>query len=113
MAQGMKLSDALAQGKSQLLLLNDFINKSILDRAMLHAQTSGIFSPFVSTSRLRHVARSFALGKGLPAFILKIEGPEDAFYDFNKIRDTHGIPHPPEFKWLEELGIPLQIEVHL
>jgi hypothetical protein len=109
-ARGLTLADAIAHARSQLLLLNDFVNRSILERAMLQAQTSGIFSPFVSTSRSRNVARSFVLGKGLPGFILKIEGPEDAFYDFNKIRDTYDIPPPTEFEWLEELGVPLQIE---
>ncbi len=106
----MNLSEAITHAKSQLILLNDFINKSILERVMLNAQTSGIFSPFVSTSKRRDVARSFALKEGLPGFVLKIEGPVDAFYDFNKIRDINGIPQPTEFAWLEELGIPLQIE---
>lgn len=104
------MSDAIAQARNLLVLLSDFSNKSILERAMLQAQTSGIFSPFVSTSRSRSVARSFVENKGLPGFILRIEGPEDAFYDFNRIRDTYGIPPPTEFEWLKELGVPLQIE---
>jgi hypothetical protein len=77
---------------------------------MLNAQRSGVFSPFVSTSSSRDVARSFALDGHTPGFILTIEGPEDQLYDFHKIRDMNGIPHPSEFMWLKEFGIPLQID---
>jgi hypothetical protein len=99
----------MIHAKNQLEVLKDFTNKSVLERAMQQAQTSGIFSPFVSSSRHRYVARSFALDRGSPGFIIKIQGPEDAFYDFNKVRDACGIPHPTEFLWLGELGIPFEI----
>lgn len=104
------MDDALIHARCQLEYLNDFSNKSLLEKVMLNAQRSGLLSPFVSTSRSRDIARSFALSEGPPGFILTIEGPEDAFYDFNTIRDRYGIPHPTEFKWLEELGIPLQVD---
>jgi hypothetical protein len=77
---------------------------------MLNAQRSGVFSPFVSTSSNRNVARSFALDGNTPGFILTIEGPEDRLYDFRQIREMNRIPHPSEFMWLNEFGIPLQIE---
>jgi hypothetical protein len=92
------------------MYLNDFDNKSILERAMLNAQRSGVFSPFVSTSSSRDVARSFALAEGTPGFILTIEAPQDQFYDFNEIRKINGIPDPSEFVWLKELGIPLKLD---
>ena len=110
----------LGRGKSQvesfnyaeglLTYLRDFSNKTILEQAMLNAQRSGVFNPFVSTSRDRSVARSFALAGNNPGFILTIEGPESEFYDFNKIRKINGIPHPVEFAWLNELGIPLRLD---
>lgn len=106
----MSVDDAFTHARGQLEYLNDFSNKSLLEKVMLNAQRSGLLSPFVSTSRSRDVARSFALYGGPPGFILTIEGPESAFYDFNAIRERHGIPHPSEFEWLEELGIPLQID---
>lgn len=111
--RGSSLDDAIKHARGQLVYLNDFNNRGLLERVMLSAQTSGAFSPFVSTSRRREVARSFALSSGTPGFILTIEGPQDAFYDFNRIRDTYGIPHPTEFQWLEELGIPLQVDAPL
>jgi len=107
--RGSSLNDAIDHAKQHLLFFNDFSNRSLLEGVMIMAQRSGAFSPFVSTSRRREVARSFALSGGSSGFILTIEGPEDAFYDFNRIRDTYGIPHPTEFEWLEELGIPLEI----
>ena len=107
--RGSTARDAIANAKRQMTYLNDFSNRALLEGVMLQAQRSGAFSPFVSTSKHRHVARSFALSGGSPGFILTIQGPQNAFYDFNKIRENCGIPPPPEFEWLAELGIPLQI----
>jgi hypothetical protein len=111
LGRGKTEIEAFAYAEGLLVYLNDFDNKSVLERVMLSAQRSGVFSPFVSTSHNRDVARSFALGGHSPGFLLTIEGPEDAFYDFNKIRNICGIPPPSEFEWLEELGIPLKVDV--
>lgn len=107
---GSTVADAFTHAKGLLAYLSDFSNRSFLQNSMLQAQRSGIYSPLVSTSRNRSVARSFALNEGRPGYILTIEGPEDAFYDFNKIRDDNGLPHPTEYRWLEEMGIPLELK---
>lgn len=102
--------ESFSYAEGLLTYLRDFSNKSILEQAMLNAQRSGVFSPFISTTKDRAVARSFALAGNNPGYILTIEGPESEFYDFNKIRSHNRIPAPPEFAWLKELGIPLRLE---
>lgn len=106
---GSAEAEAVAYAKGLLVPMFDFSNRSFLLIAMLQAQRSGIYSPLVSTSRKRDVARSFALGKGGAGYILTIEGPEDGFYDFEKIRNDNGLPQPTEYQWLAEMGIPLEL----
>lgn len=110
MARGKTEPESFNYAEGLLTYLRDFGNKSILEQAMLNAQRSGVFSPFVSTTKDRSVARSFALAGNNPGYILTIEGPESEFYDFNKIRLLNRIPAPLEFVWLKELGIPLKLE---
>jgi hypothetical protein len=107
---GKNLDEAVNYANGLLVLLFDLSNRTLLSDAMLQAQRSGLFSPFVSTSRRREVALSFALYKGTPGFILTIEGPEDKFYDFEKIRADNKLPQPSEYEWMEEMGIPLGID---
>lgn len=109
MARGKTSEDSLAYAQVLWDHCSNFADLTVLAMAMMHAQESGLSSPFVSTSRSRHVARSFALQGGTAGFIVSIIGPEDAFYDFNAIRQAHHVPHPPQYRWLEELGIPFEV----
>lgn len=109
-SRGKSINEATDYANGLLMQLNDFYNLPLLNIAMYNAQVSGYLSPFVSTSRNRNIARSFAISDGNPGFILTIRGPEDIFYDFNKIREKVNIPHRPEFQWLEELGIPIMMQ---
>jgi hypothetical protein len=77
--------------------------------ALYQAQALGASSPFVSASRSRDVALSFALEGGTPGYCVVIIAPVSEFYDYNAIREAHQIPHRPEFRWLEEVGIPLEV----
>ena len=110
LGRGKSAREARIYSQGLLAQLNDFSNRSLLEKVMLSAQRSGLLSPFVSTSLKRDVARSFALAGGSPGFILTIQGPEEEFYKFNQIREDYGIPHPSEFYWLDELGIPLKVK---
>lgn len=106
---GSTEAEAITYAKGLLVPMLDFSNRSFLLIAMLQAQRSGIYSPLVSTSRKRDVALSFARAKGGTGYVLTIEGPEDKFYDFEKIRNDNGLPQPTEYQWLAEMGIPLEI----
>ncbi|MEK6286447.1 MAG: hypothetical protein AABO57_11950 [Acidobacteriota bacterium] len=109
LARRRAFKEARSFARGLLELLTDYSNPSLLNLAMYQAQVSGKQNPFVSTSPSRDIARSFALSRGTPGYIVTIQVPIDEFYDFNKVRSTYGIPQRPEFEWLEELGIPLQI----
>jgi hypothetical protein len=84
-------------------------DRVVLNMAMYQAQALGASSPFVSASRSRDVALSFALEGGTPGYCVAIEAPISAFFDFNAVREANLIPHRPEFRWLDEVGIPLEI----
>jgi hypothetical protein len=109
-ARGKSVLEAQAYAQGLMGPLTDFTNKTVLALALRNAQTSGIWSPFVSTSTDRQVALSFALADGKAGYCLTIEGPADRFYDFNEVRQTNGIPHEPVFHWLNELGIALEVQ---
>lgn len=107
LGRGKSSYEAIEYAKGLNELLNDFVNHEILNIALYNAQVTGLYNPFLSTSRNRTAAESFA---GTPGFLLTICGPEDNFFDFNKVRENNHIPHRPEFKWLEEMGIPIKLE---
>lgn len=104
------LEESIFYAKGLLIQLNDFENLPLLDKSMNNAQTLGAFSPFVSTTPNRQTARSFALENGNPGYVLTIEGPLDAFYDFNRIREKNNLPRNPVSHWMNEMGIPLEIK---
>lgn len=109
MARGTSITKARAYAQGLLTKLRDFANPATLNLALYNAQVSGIWSPFVSTTVNKRVAISFAVGRGGPGFCVTIAGPPDRFYDFNAVRAKNGIPPRPEFQWLEEQGIPLEV----
>ena len=108
--RNQSIEESIFYAKGLLVQLNDFENLPLLDKSMNNAQTSGVFSPFISTTPTRGTARSFAMNDGNSGYILTIEGPVDAFYDFNRIREINNIPRSTEFYWMKEMGIPLEIE---
>lgn len=108
-SRGSTEADAVAYAKGLLVPMLDFSDRRYLHIAMMQAQRTGIYSPLVSTSRRREVARSFALLETGTGFVVTIEGPEDQFYDFAKIRKDNGLPQTSEFEWMEEMGIPLEV----
>lgn len=112
-ARGNSIADAITHVEGLLTLLTDFRNKTILNISLYNAQVSGYLSPFVSATRYRNVARSFAIGNDGGGFVLTIRGPQEFFYDFNMVRDKCRIPHRPEFMWLGEMGIPIQLDEKL
>lgn len=109
MARANEEDKAYHYAEGLLEKLTDFSNLTVLSEVMIHAQSSGYSSPFISTSLSRDVARSFATQDGRPGYILTIQGPEGYFYDFNGFRDLFNIPQPSPFEWLKEFGIPFQI----
>jgi hypothetical protein len=110
LSRGSSLRDARAHARGLLRQLMDPApDRVVLSMALYQAQALGASSPFVSTSRKRSVALSFALDGGTSGYCIQIVGPSSEFFDFNAVRERHQIPHRPEFRWLEELGIPLEV----
>jgi hypothetical protein len=109
LTRGRTKAEAIIYAEGLLVPLLDFSDRRYLHSAMLQAQRTGIYSPLVSTSRKREVARSFALSETGTGYIVTIEGPEDRFYDFNKIRNDNGLPQTSEHEWMQEMGIPLEV----
>lgn len=107
--RGQTIEDSRLYAQGLFLKLTDFTNRSVLNIAMHDAQSSGFWSPFVSVTTKYEVARSFATNSTGVGYVLTLEGPEDEFYDFQKIRQLHGVPPRPEFEWLSELGIPMEL----
>jgi len=110
LARGHPLTQAISYTQTLLEQMTDFANPSILNTVMQRAQETGIWNPFVSASKRREVAQSFALGDGSPGYIVAIHGPQSMFYDFNLIREKCALPRSITFYWLEEMGIPFQIQ---
>lgn len=109
--RNQSIEESIVHAKGLLVQLNDFENLPLLDKSMYNAQTFGAFSPFVSTTLDRKTAINFALENDNPGYILTIKGPEDAFYNFNRIREIHNLPKSPVSHWMKEMGIPLEIEL--
>ena len=109
LARGNGEEVAFGYAEGLLERLTDFSNLTILEEAAYQAQQTGYCNPFVSTTLMRDVARSFTVHDGKPGFLLTIQGPEGYFYDFNGFREHYGIPRPSTFGWLQEFGIPFQI----
>lgn len=108
--RGESIKEALAYAEALYVELTDYSDKDFLERAMISAQASGYLNPFVSVSQKRSVAQEFALKQQSPGYILTIVGPEEKFYDFHKIRSLNGLPHPREFDWMYEKGIPFEVK---
>lgn len=113
LARNKSFEEALAYVDGLIENVTEFDKRYLLQRSLENAQSQGLFNPFVSTSPSRRVARGFALDArssyGNFGYILTIQAPRNLFYDFNTVRSTYGIPHPDEFSWMEEMGIPIQI----
>jgi hypothetical protein len=110
LSRGASLAEAEVHARGLLNMLNDpSPDRIVLSEALYQAQALGASSPFVSTSRKRDVALSFALEGGSPGYCVAITGPAADYFDFNAIRERFGIPHRAEFRWLEELGIPIEV----
>jgi hypothetical protein len=93
-------------------LLGNIINPTsafLLQETLDLAQTTSVFSPFISTSENRAVARSFACTKSGQGYIYTIIGPRKCFFDFNECREKNGLPPHATFSWMKELGIPIEL----
>lgn len=107
--RGSKLSKAMDTAERLYESLTDYSDLFLLQRALDDAQTTSIKSPFISTTKIRDVARSFALNAKGQGYIYTIEGPENDLYDFNKVRQINNLPAHKTFNWMEELGIKFEI----
>ena len=108
--KGASLPEALLLTQALYDDLTDFSDGFMLQNAMADAQMTSWKSPFISTTPFRSTARSFALDRGTKGFIYTIEGPEDAFYDFNKIRLENQFPQHKTYEWMHEFGIPIELK---
>jgi hypothetical protein len=111
LAKGKSIDQALNKAQTFLEDLITPIDKFMLQSALDDAQKTSFKSPFISTTPYRHIARSFALNRGTTGFIYTIEGPDDAFFDFNSVRIKNNFPPHKTFEWMNELGIPLELKL--
>lgn len=79
-----------------------------LEDQLLFAQQAAYQNPYVSCSRQRSVAQSFALHGDTPGYILTISGDDSVGVDFQDVRQRFGL-FGDTVDYLAEYGIPRSI----
>jgi hypothetical protein len=82
---------------------------SDLENQLLTSQAIAFQNPFVSCTKSRAAALSFALAGDTPGVLLEITGDAAAGVDFEDLRRRLGM-WSDSFDYLQEFGIPLRIE---
>ena len=108
--KGKSLAEAISLAENLYSEFADDVDSFMFDMAIESAQKTSLKSPFISTTKSRQTARSFALSNDTKGYIYTIEGPNEHFFDFNAKRAERGLPYHKTFGWMNELGIPIHLE---